>query len=457
MKAFSFTAFSYLILPVITLYSCFENIYLLDVGDPEFLNYLILWTPGIFLYYIYAGQLIIGQRLPFLDRIWGFPNLIRKHRGLASRSFLLVLVIHSIVHFRKEGIGKLILKADSGMIAVYISVLASIILMIIAAKVWLKPRLNRFQKVANYRTMHRLHQVFYLLAIGVWYHVVTANAFSGNILGTSLVTGYLLFAFSCKLYMLISGLQAPIYRLESIEVLHENFVRLRLRATQVNRKVQALHQHKAGQYAYFSFALKDQKGKVYWEQHPFSFAGFAPQDSTEDASLLTIVVKNLGNFTAMLPELPFGNDGTKVKVLGPYGKFSCEDATYSDGVILLAAGVGITPFLSMLEQKAFAAEQEPQRSPKPLSLHWFVRNEDELVFADRFRYFCERLPHLVVKTYVGQSLSENLLSQALSSMVTRRKLAVLYCGPGGASPTLLKVMNKLGIPRRNFHTELFAM
>ncbi|WGK70173.1 hypothetical protein P0082_04750 [Candidatus Haliotispira prima] len=463
MRALSFTILAYIALPILTLYSCYATIYLFDFRDPEFLSYLILWVPGIFLYYIYISQLVIGQRLPFLDRIWGFPNLVRKHQGFFRYLLLATLAIHATVHIVEDGIDKILFHPDIGMVVVYISIAGTFVLMAVAVKIWLKPRVNKMEKSASYAKMHRLHQVFYLLAVGVWFHVVSAGAFEDNILGQSLVTGYLVFALACKLYLLIGQETAPVYRLESIEVLHENFVRLRLRSPKVQagrkvgRRVEALHRHEAGQYAYFSFAVEDQRGKTYWEQHPFSFAGYALEDSNDYSSVLTVVVKKLGDFTARLPEFP---PDTKVKVLGPYGKFSYKDGGYANGVHLIAAGVGITPFLSMLEQKASEAALAGEQEDSPtshLTLHWFVHEESELVFEDRFRLFRDNLPNVKIQTYVGKRLSEEILQEVLSSGPVGRKTGVLYCGPGAVGPVVRKVMNKLGIPKSNFHTELFSM
>ena len=461
MSALLFGITAYLALPVVTIYSCFSAIYLLDIRDPDFISYLVLWVPGIFLYYIYISQLVIGQRLPFLDRIWGFPNIIRKHQRLFSYVMGITLVLHTIVHLSEDGFEKVVLRPDSGMIVIYISIFASVALMYIAAKIWLKPQTKKQKKVADYAKMHRLHQLFYLLAVGVWYHVVTAGAFDDNLLGQSLVTGYLLFALLCKLYMLILHQKAPIYELQTMEILHENFVRLRLCAREGNLShnsmQKALSTHQGGQYAYFAFAVSDEKGRKHWEEHPFSFAGYAPQDSSQDSqnSTLSVVAKKLGNFTARLPEIPLGS---KVKVLGPYGKFGCERKKYPEGLHLVAAGIGITPFLSMLEQKAYCAQKEGNQSfTQPLTLHWFVHDQSELVFEDRFDYFREHLPNLNIQTYVGQRLTRSKLEQVLQTKPTGRKTGVLYCGPPAVAPALRSAMTRIGIPKVNFHTELFSM
>ena len=463
MGAFLFGITAYLVLPVVTIHSCFSAIYLLDIRDPEFISYLVLWVPGIFLYYIYISQLVIGQRLPFLDRIWGFPNIIRKHQRLFSYVMGLTLVLHTIVHLREDGLEKVILRPDSGMIVIYISIFASVALMYIAAKIWLKPHIKKQKNVADYAKMLRLHQLFYLLAVGIWYHVITAGAFDDNLLGQSLVTGYLLFALLCKLYMLILHQKAPIYELQGIEVLHENFVRLRLCANNAlhNPMREALSMHKGGQYAYFAFAMKDEKGRKHWEEHPFSFAGYAPHDSEKQDSVLNVIAKKLGNFTARLPEIPLGSE---VKVLGPYGKFGCERKKYPEGLHLVAAGIGITPFLSMLEQKAYCAQKAeasarlPEKSfTQPLTLHWFVHDQSELVFEDRFDYFRTHLPSLNIQTYVGQRLTQDRLKEILGKKPAGRKTGVLYCGPPSVGPALRLAMASLGIPKVNLHTELFSM
>lgn len=74
------------------------------------------------------------------------------------------------------------------------------------------------------------------------------------------------------------------------------------------------------------------------EPHPFSIAG-APEDAVQ-----RLTIKKEGKFTSALPDL---SPGTPVKCLGPLGIF-CKDIDTKPNIVMMAGGVGITPFLSVL-------------------------------------------------------------------------------------------------------------
>ena len=91
---------------------------------------------------------------------------------------------------------------------------------------------------------------------------------------------------------------------------------------------------KAGQF----LSLMIIRPEGWSEPHPFSIAG-APEDA-----ILRLTIKKEGKFTSALPDLL---PGTAVKCLGPLGIF-CKDIDSKPNIVMLAGGVGITPFLSVL-------------------------------------------------------------------------------------------------------------
>ncbi len=96
--------------------------------------------------------------------------------------------------------------------------------------------------------------------------------------------------------------------------------------------------HNPGQFIYLE--IKD----LLWsegERHPFSIASYA-----EDH--ITIGVKVSGDYTTKLEEVKAGQ---KVNIYGPYGKFGEKLIVKDADEIWIGAGIGITPFLSMLEYK----------------------------------------------------------------------------------------------------------
>ena len=79
--------------------------------------------------------------------------------------------------------------------------------------------------------------------------------------------------------------------------------------------------------------------ELWWQAHPYSLSAL-PQPP-----YLRFTVKGLGDSSRALAQL---RPGTRVAFEGPYGAFT-DHARLSDGVLLVAAGVGITPLRALLE------------------------------------------------------------------------------------------------------------
>jgi predicted ferric reductase len=91
---------------------------------------------------------------------------------------------------------------------------------------------------------------------------------------------------------------------------------------------------KAGQFASLSIMM----GGGWSDPHPFSIAN-APEDP-----FLCLTIKKAGPFTSAIPDL---KPGTEVSCMGPVGLF-CKDIDAKPLLVMMAGGVGVTPFLSVL-------------------------------------------------------------------------------------------------------------
>jgi predicted ferric reductase len=89
---------------------------------------------------------------------------------------------------------------------------------------------------------------------------------------------------------------------------------------------------------------------LWWHPHPFSLSAEPLAAGPGRGPTLRITVRNLGRGSAQLARL---KPGTKVAVEGPYGLFSTEARTRSK-VVLIGAGIGITPLRALLESTPFA-------------------------------------------------------------------------------------------------------
>ncbi len=91
---------------------------------------------------------------------------------------------------------------------------------------------------------------------------------------------------------------------------------------------------KAGQYLTVSML-----GPNGWSQaHPFTIS-CAPEDS-----ILSLTIRKQGEFTSAIPDL---KPGMPLKCMGPFGVF-CQNIDSKPVIVMMAGGVGITPFLSVL-------------------------------------------------------------------------------------------------------------
>lgn len=88
---------------------------------------------------------------------------------------------------------------------------------------------------------------------------------------------------------------------------------------------------------------------LWWHPHPFSLSAEPLQFDAAGRGLARITVRNLGRGSAQLAGL---KPGTKVAVEGPYGIFSTA-ARSRDKVVMIGAGIGITPLRALLESTPF--------------------------------------------------------------------------------------------------------
>jgi predicted ferric reductase len=118
------------------------------------------------------------------------------------------------------------------------------------------------------------------------------------------------------------------------------------------------------------------------EAHPFTIS-CAPEDDT-----LRLTIKKAGTFTSAIPDL---RPGTPVRCEGPFGVF-CKDIDQDEHIVMIAGGVGITPFLSVLRHF------RNMRAKNQVKLFWTNKTGDDVFAAEELQEMTEELDLFVMHT-----------------------------------------------------------
>lgn len=184
-----------------------------------------------------------------------------------------------------------------------------------------------------------------------------------------------------------------------------------------------------GQFAW----LRLQQGP-FTEEHPFTISSAA-----QDGHDLEFTIRHSGDWTSGIEKL---GTGDFVWLDGPHGAFTPNEET--TGLVLIAAGVGITPAMSILRT---AARDRDRRSYRLILIGdpLFTRELDELshsLYLD------------VIQMGRGQ-LTADRLAPMLPPGVLRAEHDYYICGPPLLVQDAVAALEALGVPDERVHTEQF--
>lgn len=185
-----------------------------------------------------------------------------------------------------------------------------------------------------------------------------------------------------------------------------------------------------GQYIYVKLGLIS-------EDHPFSVVDHNPRTGT-----ITIAYRTYGKFTRLLSRLP---PGTDIYLSGAYGSFTQQPERQDSPPVLIAGGIGITPFMSRIINN---------QSERP----WLIyanRSISSSLFLPALR---RRLGDRLIEIYsrqVGRP-AEYIDLQAIRSLaIDPRQHHFYICGPAAMITQTKTVLGSLGVTAGHIHAEEF--
>jgi predicted ferric reductase len=208
---------------------------------------------------------------------------------------------------------------------------------------------------------------------------------------------------------------------------------------------------RAGQYA----SIRIMRPDGWSEPHPFTISG-APEDV-----LLRFTIKKAGKFTSAIGDL---KSGAPVKCMGPLGSF-CKDIDVQPSIVMMAGGVGITPFLSVLRHFRNI------KATNKVTLFWANKTVEDVFCSEEIKQMTQELNltfvHCLsrdddVNRYVD-SLYLNVFYETgrLNEDTLKRHGVVMnaafyLCGPPPMMESALNDLQKVGVSPESVERERFS-
>ncbi|MCX4782104.1 ferredoxin reductase family protein [Streptomyces sp. NBC_01264] len=389
-------------------------------------------------------QVVLLARIPWVERAWGHDLLTRRHRWIGFASFWLMIAHVALFAAERvlrqpaaflEALVRLFVT-DSWMLFATVGTL--LLIMVVVTSI------RAARRRLRYESWHLLHLYSYAGIAATFPHTFTDGADFHET--WTRVYWWCLYGFafaSALLYRIALPAWRSLrhrLRVESVHVEAPGVVSITAEGHRLDRMRTA-----SGQF--FIWRFLDGPG---WSRgNPYTLSA-SPTDDR-----LRITIKAAGDGSARAARL---TPGTRILIEGPYGTLTARRRT-RPRMLLIAAGIGITPMRALLEDTAYA--------PGEATLIYRYGEEEHAVFTEELRAIADRrgvelilLPGPRRANTSWQPAGPGHLGddvQALRHLVPDIDRCDVYvCGPPAWIGAVRRAATAAGAHRDDIHTEEFA-
>lgn len=155
-------------------------------------------------------------------------------------------------------------------------------------------------------------------------------------------------------------------------------------------------------------------------------------------------------------------NGSILRARGPIGKFCWDPTRGCRHLVMVAAGSGVTPFISIIRE--YAQQLGQKDAPQSLTLLVAYRSEKDIICEKELQEF-KQIPHTNIHITLtrGQNDSQEYWrgrpdDAMLDRMLNGKFKDTLYmtCGPNGLMETVVGYLRRHGVPEEHIEQESFA-
>ncbi|MEU9371991.1 ferredoxin reductase family protein [Streptomyces avermitilis] len=389
-------------------------------------------------------QVVLLARIPWVERSWGHDLLTRRHRWLGFASFWLMtahVVLFAVERAVREPAAMLdalvrVFITDSWML--FATVGTILLIMVVVTSV------RAARRRLRYESWHLIHLYSYAGIAATFPHTFVDGAdFHETWIR---IYWWCLYGFAFAV-TLIYRIALPAWRSFHHRMRVESVVTEALGVVSITAKGHRLDKMKTASGQFFIWRFLDGPG---WSRgNPYTLSAAPTHDR------LRITIKAAGDGSERAAQL---KPGTRVLIEGPYGTLTARRRT-QPRMLLIAAGIGITPMRALLEDTPYA--------PGEATLIYRYSEAQHAVFVDELRAIAARrgvelifLPGPRRADTSWQAAGPAHLdddAQVLKDIVPDLAHRDIYvCGPPNWITAVRKAARGAGAHRDNVRTEEFA-
>jgi predicted ferric reductase len=379
---------------------------------------------------IFALTFVLSTRVKFIEDIFGGLDKVYIVHGILGGTALILILFHPVFLILKFIPSNISLAAKYLIPSSYWSVNFGIIallglILLISITLFTRIKYNKWKFSHEFLGLVFIIAVLHIFLVR---RVVSQdNIFSGYYIYVGIISFIGVVSFSYSLFIKNRFMKNAVYIVSNIQQNKDRFI---IEMTPDHKPIS----YKSGQFIFVRFYNEH----LSREEHPFSIA------SQSNSNNIKIIIKKLGDFTNKLENLKVGD---KVSIEGPYGRFNADYK--SKDQIWIAAGIGITPFLGMLEDLFDYSESVK------VDLYYSVKDDSDFIGYDFISNITTKIKTFRFipwnSTKRGRLTAEEI--EKTSGKLGDKEF--FLCGPEGFKEGIIHKLIKLDIKKDNIHEEAF--
>jgi len=373
---------------------------------------------------LFSFQFLLTSRVRFLDRLYGYPNIVSVHKLNAKLAFTLIVLHPALLYSFSLSNYLRAMKFHTIFEFMGVTALGLFLTVIITSVFRKKIKLS-------YESWKKIHLLVYL--------AITLGFVHGYFLGYHVSRTPYLFWYAAHIIMVMGVLVYRFYWVGRHALLEYKVIGVEEEAREIYtvfmRPLGDKLDHEAGQFTFVKF----RSDHLPSEEHHFTISSQPSSDK------LSFSIEAIGDYTKRIKDL---KEGDIALLEGAFGDLVADG---SGEYLFIAGGIGITPIMSIIREQ-FSLNQRSK-----IRLLYTGRSLEKMAFVDELRKLSDS-KYFEVDFYTTESREKG----AINGRITKEAVREIYGSMNNPSvyvvgpKPLIKMVESSLRSKTQVRKELFA-